>query len=40
MLMYIEIASTVNKVAVDELLLMEHISWTSSKELERVNGRW
>ena len=39
MLVYIEIASIVNKVAVDETLFMEHLSWTSSKELERVNGK-
>ena len=39
MLVYIEIASMVNKVAVVETLLMERISWTSLKELERVNGR-
>ena len=39
MLVYIEIASIVNNVAVVGMLLMERKSWTSSKELDRINGR-
>ena len=39
MLVYIEIASIVNKVAVVETLLMAQISWTSSKELESVKWK-